>query len=179
MFDEGFSYRKVQRDKGRGKDVFEYKHIFTFWGDSKKKYIVHAEEYDFHTIIIKFHLKCHNKLENRYKKVVNLNEGVKVLRTCVDIMIDLYKENPYRSFGFVAADRESEQNIKEPNNQRFRVYRGIMARFFSPLKFVHLRETSNNIYLLINKDYQEPNLPEKIIKMFSEHYDLATFNSVG
>jgi hypothetical protein len=169
MFDKGYDYRKVQVDKSKGEGVFLTKHIFVFISSSNhRKYIVEVEEYKYNMFILKFHLKCHNKADDKYSRMTKFNDVTKVLRTCIDIMIQMYKDNPYSSFGFMGANMVDEEI---PANKRFRVYSVIMNRFFSPKRFWHNQNWNKNLYFLINKDSSESNLEQKIIDSLSEIYD--------
>jgi hypothetical protein len=127
MFEAGYNYRKVQVDKAKGEDVFLTKHIFVFISANHKKYIVEVEEYEHTMFILKFHLKCDSQSDNKYSKMTKYKDVNKVLRTCIDIMIEMYRENPYSSFGFMGANMVDEEI---PNNKRYRVYKGIMSRLF-------------------------------------------------
>lgn len=172
MFNQGYTFRRAQTKGGNSRDVFKFIHIFSFVGKHGVKYIVEAEEYDFYIYIVKFHLmKAHSQFDDRYNRLTHLNDVPRVLRTCLDIMIALYQENSHASFGFVGAPLENES--KESNNKRFRVYSRIMENFFSRQKFSHFTNEKNNFYLLINKDYEvvEPNLETKIINMFHHYYN--------
>lgn len=168
MFETGYNYRKVQVDKAKGEDVFLTKHIFVFVSANHRKYIVWVEEYEYNMLIIKFHLKCHNKADDKYSRMTKFNDVTKVLRTCIDIMIEMYKSNPYSSFGFMGANMVDEDI---PANKRYRVYRAIMYRFFSPKRFLHNQNIEKNLYFMINKDNTEPNLKQKIIDSLSKIYD--------
>jgi hypothetical protein len=168
MFDSGYQYRKVQVNKAKDKDVFLTKHIFCFISENYKKYIVEVEEYEHTMFILKFHLKCHNHADDKYSKMTKYKDVNRVLRTCIDIMIEMYKKNPYSSFGFMGANMANEEIS---NNKRFRVYKGIMERFFSPKRFIHKQKVKKNLYFLINKDNTEPDLEKKIIDTLLSIYN--------
>lgn len=168
MFDKGYDYRKVQVDKPKSRDVFLIKHIFVFVSEHHKKYIVWLEEYPYNIFIIKFHLKCHNKADDKYSRLTNFGDATKVLRTCIDIMVEMYKSNPYSSFGFMGANMVNEDI---PENKRYRVYRAIMKNFFPTKNFWHNQNIHKNLYFLINKDNSELDLEQKIINSLSIIYD--------
>ncbi len=168
MFEKGYKYRKVQVNKAKNEDVFLTKHIFVFISDNHRKYIVEVEEYEHLMFVLKFHLKCHNKADDKYSRMTKFNDVTKVLRTCIDIMIAMYKDNPYSSFGFMGANMIDEEI---PANKRYRVYSAIMQRFFSPKRFWHNQNVNKNLYFLINKDNATPDLEQKIINSLSEIYD--------
>lgn len=172
MFDkQAYKYKFIQSDKpvNKDKDVFLKRHIFTFYNQFNRKYIVWVEEYDYHTFIIKFHLKCHNHRDDRYNLLVNNKDAPNVLKTVLTILVSFYHKNPYASFGFLAA-HTNEEDEEAQNNKRFRVYKGIMIRFFPPSKFKHTINKKDNIYFLINRDFNEPDLATKIIMMFKQIY---------
>lgn len=71
-------------------------------------------------------------------------------------MLDYYKKNNLVSFGFVAAP-DLEKDIKGKNinleggSRRFRFYQRMMINLFGPDTFLQASDTSNTIYLMINK----------------------------
>jgi hypothetical protein len=105
-------------------------------------------------------------------------EAPSILTTCVNAMMHLYEQNPYRSFCFIGMSSEEEQidPAKGKNNtKRFRLYSKIVAYLVSNKKFYHYQYAKSSAYLLLNRDYvaTHPTLLEQIEAFFLKHYDLA------
>lgn len=71
-------------------------------------------------------------------------------------MLDYYRNNRLVSFGFVAApdldkDIDGKKVNKESGNRRFRFYQRMMINLFGPETFCQVSDTTNTIYLLVNK----------------------------
>jgi hypothetical protein len=150
--------------------TFRYKeHKLTFNCKNNQRYIVNVEEYDYYTFIIKFHLKSHSPSKNKYSLLTENYDAPAVIRTCIQIMLFFYKKNPYASFGFIGANGTDE--VEKNNTKRYKLYKRIIENFFSPVNFYHYRYTEKSAYLLLNKDYQEESLKEKVEALFSNHYN--------
>ena len=87
----------------------------------------------------------------------------------------ILKDFPGASFGFIAArtvDIVSRKVESYDNNQRFRVYKGIIARKIGTLTFEHIEYPEISGYLLVNRTSGDTNETENAIKrMFSLTYD--------
>lgn len=96
------------------------------------------------------------KSANRYSLLTNDYEPRTIVRTCIEVMLDYYRKNPYVSFGFVAA-RDLEKDIKgknidlESGSRRFKFYQRMMVNLFGPETFMQAADTTNSIYLMINQ----------------------------
>lgn len=173
MFGEAyqFSYRKFTLGNKNHGQPWIKEHLYTFKGKKDSQYMVIVEEYDFDFYAIKFHLKKDRNNKKKYEELTGYNDATRVIRTCVDIMIDLYKKNPYCSFGFKGSNSENESVF---NTKRFRIYRQVMEYFFSLEKFFHFYDISSSSYMLINKDNPldtpKGNLFEQIKNMLLSHY---------
>ncbi len=150
MFAEAyeFQYRNHKSGEMLG-EPWEKEHLYTFKDKHHRKYIVVVEEYGYSFFAIKFHLRKDRNNPKKYELLTGYHDPARVIRTCVDIMIDLYQKNPYSSFGFKGSNSIGEANI---NTKRFRIYRQVMEFFFSLERFFHFYDTKNSAYLLINKD---------------------------
>lgn len=124
--------------------------------NSNKRYIVEIEGFENEFYGIKFYWKGVEKSVNRYSLLTNDFEPRTIIRTCIEIMLEYYRKNPLVSFGFVAApDLEKDIQGKEINpnngNRRFRFYQRMMVNLFGPETFLQASDTTNTIYLMINK----------------------------
>ncbi len=143
----------------RSKDIGSLR-ILDLWtfrsAKSNKRYIVEVENFDNEFYGIKFYWKGVEKSSNRYSMLTNDFEPRTIIRSCVEVMLKYYFKNPQASFGFVAApDLEPDIRGKKINadsgSRRFRFYRRMMVNLFGPETFYQVSDTSNTIYLLVNK----------------------------
>lgn len=124
---------------------------------SNKRYIVEVEGFEKEFYGLKFYWKGVEKSKHRYSMLTNDYEPRRIVRTCVEIMLDYYAKNRLASFGFVAAP-DLEEDIKgkhlgEGNvNRRFRFYRRMMASLFGPKTFLQTSDLSNTFYLMVNME---------------------------
>lgn len=119
---------------------------------SKRRYIVEIESFKHHFYGVKFYCKSVSTSRDRYSILTNDNEPRSIVMSCIQVMLNYYNEDKFASFGFVAAnDINSDGHI----NKRFRFYRRMMLSLFSSDKFIHLYDSVNYIYLLVNKSMIE------------------------
>jgi len=121
---------------------------YSFDGPGNHQYLVLAEHYPLDVYAVKFHLKSHSQSENKYSIVTGYGEAPSVIRTCIQIMLALLKENATASFCVLGTRSEREE---KPETKRFRVYKRVLQNFFSPLFFEHRAHAEKNLYFLINK----------------------------
>lgn len=143
----------------RSKDPSSFR-IIDLWSfksiKSNKRYIVEVEGFENEFYGIKFFWKGVEKSVNRYSMLTNDYEPRTIVRTCIEVMLEYYRKNPFVSFGFVAApDLEKDiygknLNLKE-GSRRFRFYKRMMLNLFGPNTFLQAADTTNTIYLMINK----------------------------
>jgi hypothetical protein len=92
-------------------------------------------------------------------------------------MLFIFKDNPNASFGFIAANSNTE-NFKENlyYNKRFRIYSQLMADYFSSELFAHISNEVNGAYLLVNRCNKDiDGFTDSALKMFIHNYpDLET-----
>ena len=86
------------------------------------------------------------------------------------IMRDIYKKNPYASFGFIGSNLPNEE---KENTKRFRLYSKVVSQVISPIAFEHRLSLKHSAYLLINRDNHEADLLNKINLMFDRIYLLT------
>lgn len=143
----------------RSKDVSSFR-IIDLWSfkslKSNKRYIVEVEGFENEFYGIKFYWKGVEKSLDRYSLLTNDYEPRTIVRTCIEVMLKYYRKNNFVSFGFVAAP-DLERDIKgkninlEKGSRRFRFYQRMMINLFGPETFLQAADTTNTIYLMINK----------------------------
>ncbi len=167
MFDSFYPFRLVGHRKATTGEHFIKEYKFTFVAKNNQRYIVNVEQYKYNLYIIKFYLKAHSDSPNKFALLTGFNDAVKVINTCLEIMIYLYKLDKTASFGFIGANLLGEDKA---NTKRFRIYNKIMQNLFSPLKFNHYNYPEKSAYLLLNKSNTIAALLSKIERMFAEFY---------
>lgn len=131
--------------------------LWTFRSEkSKKRYIVEVEGFENEFYGIKFYWKGVEKSKDRYSLLTNDFEPRTILRSCIQVMLEYHRLNPLVSFGFVAAP-DLDSDIKRKNidtssgSRRFKFYQRLMINLFGPETFYQIADTSNTIYLMVNK----------------------------
>ena len=124
---------------------------------SRKRYIIEVEGFEHQFYGIKFYWKGVEKSNLRDSLLTYDYEPRRIIRTCIEVMLDYYRKNTSVSFGFVAAP-DLETDIKgkkkannQPGSRRFRFYQRMMVSLFGPDTFYQAADTSNTIYLMINR----------------------------
>lgn len=170
MFDSGYKYHRISITKVSDK-LFLRQHLYNFRA-SKRRYIAVVEEYEFQVFIVKFFPVSHKLSDKKYNVIFNDYDAPRVIRTCIDIMLDILADKPLASFGFIGANTISNgESEGEANTQRFRIYTKLMLNFFAKTAFSHLEEPSISAYLMVNKknkNFEE--LTPKIVEMFQKVY---------
>lgn len=69
---------------------------------STKRYIVEVEGFEDEFYGLKFYWKGVEKSTRRYSLLTNDYEPRRILRSCIEVMLEYYSANPKVSFGFVA-----------------------------------------------------------------------------
>jgi len=123
---------------------------------TNKRYIVEVEGFENEFYGLKFYWKGVEKSKDRYSLLTNDYEPRTIVRSCIEVMLEYYRRNPLVSFGFVAApdldkDIEGKRVDKQSGSRRFRFYQRMMINLFGPKTFYQVSDTTNTIYLLVNK----------------------------
>ena len=164
-----YKHNKAEKD---GATSF-IRHTYTFKSPkSNQTYIVEVDEFsDFLLYVVKFYLKNHRLSKNKFKLQTGLNEASRGIGTCVNIMVELYQKNPFRSFAFIGAASESEN---KNNTKRFRLYKKVMEAVFTPTTFDHFQHPKSSAYMMLNRAYSQNHLDlrNQIEDFFLKNYDL-------
>ena len=171
MFNQSYAYYLVNKIKYEGQDLLET--IIYSFRSEKRRCIVVAETYKLSTYAVKFYPVSHKLSPKKYNILLNDYHPAPVIRTCVNIMLDILNKNDKANFGFVASNT-IEGNYIEPKyyNQRFRIYKKLMSYWFPDDLFLHTINEENITYLLLNRKNQNlESLAKSIVEMFIRNYE--------
>lgn len=167
---DGYKFTYKTSKQANDGDLIFLRHIYTFKSRKKQSYIVYVDQYsEIQVCAVKFFLKSHRHSPKKYQLKTGLHEMPGLISTCVNIMLDMYAKNKSLSFGFIGANDENES---VENTKRFRLYRAIMIRIFTPAKFKHLAYTEKSAYLMLNRENEQskPSLQSDVETFFRKYY---------
>ena len=148
--------------------------VTTYSFKSGHYYFVEVELYLYDIYVVKYYLKKHKRNPLKYNLLTNEHKSAKVIATCIQIMLSIYRQNPKASFGFIGSATIDIQNgYTEPKHitKRFRVYRDAMIRLFGTETFTHLNDVKNSAYLMVNnKNSSVDDFVENAKTMFNDMY---------
>ncbi len=166
MFDQHYHFRYIMTEHPVG-EPFQQLHIYTFHGPNHQHYTVHVEEYPMDVFAIKFHLQAHSNSPNKYKLLTGNSQAPRIIRTCIEIFLALFKKNNESSLCFIGTNSFAEDKAE---TKRFRIYKRVMQNFFSPQLFEHRYFANKSLYLMLNnrKNMEELN---KVIAGIIKKYE--------
>ncbi len=167
MFDKFFPFRLA--DKKSNPAGFTV-HLFVFRTPKKRTILFEAHLHECCPLaVVKFYDKAHRLSDNPFSLVSGSHEAAPTIRTAVEIMLHLLRENPLLSFAFMGA-ADPEGDTKE--TRRFRIYRGMLYRLFSEQYFQHLQMPRNSLYIMLNRAYLDlsPDGQEVIFTTLQDTY---------
>lgn len=173
----GYELKFIQRDASNDGTAHLFTYVYKFFSPvTRYFYIVRAEYHAENVFAIKFYCKKDRGNEYRYSRLTNKGDVANILITCAQVIPTLLIKHPTASFGFVGArtlDKASKKVENYNNNQRFRVYKEIIARKFGTLTFEHIEYPEISGYLLVNRRCGvDIAIKELAIKrMFAQTYD--------
>lgn len=168
---ESYPFRFVQNFKESNSSRLLYKRLYSFKSTkSNECYWVWVECYDLHVYAVKFHLKRHRNSPDKYSIMTGTGEPRRIINTCVSIMLEIAKEDPRSSFGFIGSNMIDE-NIN--CTKRYKVYRTLMLTYFSDVHFTHKTNEEKSSYLLIRKSelLNNSHLMNDLELFFTAEYD--------
>lgn len=168
MFDSSFLFTYKNHAKGDPRDVY-LKRVHTYVFHTPQPYIFRAEEYDHNLFAIKYYPKQYQDSKERFNILTGENKAQPIIRTCLDIMLDLLERYEMASFGFYGATLLGEGSFE---TKRFRVYQRVIENFFSPLRFSHHQFPELSCYLLLNRKEGDPEHLQKIEAMVKEVFEI-------
>jgi hypothetical protein len=147
MFDASFPYKLIQKKSIVGMDIIR-KFVYDFHS-SKRRYIVLIEEYELNVFVPKFFPSSLKDSPNKYNVLLNDFEAPRVVRTCINIVLELLAQHPNHSFAFVGANTITKKSVEQKYfTQRFRIYRILMLNFFTTNNWMHFEDFTTSTYLL-------------------------------
>jgi hypothetical protein len=148
-------------------EFFHHISRYSFDGPGNHQYIVLVENYQEHIYAIKFYLKSHAGSEDKYKLLTGFKQAPRIIRTCLEIMLTIVKENRKASFCILGTNLDNES---KKETKRFRVYKRIMQNFFSPIHFEHRYLSEKSLYFLINKENNTPSMLKQLSGIIAKYH---------
>ena len=130
----------------------DYKNTWLYFFDDSKgnRYIVRLEEFEYDVYFIKFHLRKDKDNPKKYQIETHVNEPIKVIGTCLQIMLDFLNEK-CKTASFGAVGVASLDESEEDQSQRFRIYELLFKNEFAPVDFIHADMPKANATFIINR----------------------------
>lgn len=172
MFDQGYSFQKLAINKIR-RDCHLCEHIYKFKNRYGNVYTVKVDEYCHTLFIIKFFLGIHKTHPHRFSYRLNTFDAPRIIRTSVDILLEILDKTPDASFGFIGSpDLENGDIGSYIKTQRYRIYKFVSANYFGLDSFTHASNENKSSYLLINnKSGDALSYHSKVTDMFKNLYE--------
>ena len=142
-----YSLQFFHREKVNDKLLVE-RDIYRFVTRFNRVYFIEVEKYRDHIYFAKFYCRIHKNLKNRYKMQLDDGDGFRIFSTCISVAGIIYRNDPQASFGFIG---ESSIGEDPQNTRRYKIYRKLSERYFSPLAFNHEKDDYNSTYFILNK----------------------------
>lgn len=159
-----FTYRKGPPTQG---GPLVCTHYYTFRTRKNRRYVVEAEQYNYHVYVLKFYPLALKLSPNRFKLLVNDGDAFRILSTMLRVFADICRRDPLASAGFIGEALIGESKVV---TKRFRVYFQSVATFIDATDFDHYALPAISAYFLENRANSEPELKEKVEQMFRELY---------
>ena len=176
MFHQEFSNTFNLADHQQKSNYIATEYVFTCT-KTQHTYIALVQQYQHDVYMIKFFLKSHEHARDKFKLITNYGNCTRILRTCIDILVSIYRENPQASFGFIGEKSEGEELTrrfkKELVNKRFSLYRRLVVNLFTDQLFTHFQYEKENAYMLLNKANDTPEVLKNIEALFKQYYLLC------
>lgn len=187
---KGYDIQYVQKSSPSISEDFLFAEIYKFFAKDrsrenkdenkdKLKYIIRAEMFEMDVIAIKFYPARYRKLDDKYSRLTNQNDAIRIIFTCATVLPILLEKYPNASFIFNSSRTIDiyRDKIEAPEkNQRFRIYSYVTDATVGRKTFTHFAFESISSYLLVNKrNFKDVNKAKEDIKlMFSILYELDT-----
>lgn len=152
MFDSSYPYTfRLNQKPSLGED-FDSCKVYWFENKTGTRYVVNLEQYFGDLYALKFHLYQDLKNKKRYSVITKEGRPQPILRTCLDILIEHHKANPFASYIIFGIAGENEQQLA---TRRYKLYKRILENLISPVEFEHRCAESYSAYLLLNRNYSD------------------------
>ncbi len=169
MFADWYQFRYINRQMAFNEYPFIATYCYSFKKTSnQRRYVVQLHEYEYKVFVIKFYEAAHKNRRNKFNMLFNDHDCTKILRTVIEVALDILKSQELASFAFVGVPKEGKEGKDKENNQRLRIYKQLAENFFGTDTFKHGHEYRVNCYLMVTKKNINPEtLYETIIDMFA------------
>jgi hypothetical protein len=160
MFDSSYLFKfRINQKPGIGEE-FETCLVYWFENSSGVRYVVNLEQYFGDLFALKFHRYKDLKSKKKFTVVTGEGRPQQILRTCLNILIEHHKSNPFASYIIFGIAGENEERTL---TRRFRIYKRILENMISPVEFEHRIAEMYSAYLLLNRNYSNKQELLKII----------------
>lgn len=168
-----YVHRFIQNIWNENNRYVEYTKLYSFKSaKSNLTYLVRVEVYPRHVYVVKFYPKNAKLSKDKYKILTNTFEPRRIIYTCINILTEIFNDDPMSSFAFIASEsRDEEKN----NTKRYRVYKTIVTTKFGISTFDHFYYEEKSAYLLLRKTelIKNPDLLKNIEEEFEKIYDFS------
>lgn len=141
-------------------DVYRFKTRFN------RVYFIVVEAFNSNVYAIKFHLRIHQHLPNKYQFKIDDGDAFRIFSTCISMASIILENDPKASFGFIGQNSIDESIIL---TQRYRIYNQLAKRYFQPKNYTHHKDEKNSIYFLANKKNKTLNV-KKVSESINQFY---------
>ena|SRR5690349_3135458 len=164
MFDKYYEHHLIDHKVNPEQHVL-HRWMYNFESE-RRRYVCLVELFKHNIYVVKYYAAVHSKSNRKYQILFNDEKPARIIRTCLNIMLEFINFDGKASFGFVAAYSASKKGKQETkaNNQRYRIYKSVMVNFFGVKYFAHARSARQGAYLLINRKQR----PIRIFKAHAE-----------
>lgn len=146
MFDTAYRFEKIGT-KPPSSEYIKLVDLYRFKTE-KRSYICEVELYSCDVFIIKFYDRADKNNPHKYSKLTGDGNASKIIKTCLDILASIYKNNTRSSFGFIGANMETESLSF---TKRYKVYSKVSSNLFGRNTFEHVYSDKHSAYLFANK----------------------------
>lgn len=119
-----------------------------------KDYLIYVYCYPQNLYVIEFFLRedKNSKQESKYGRVINNGNAWKVIRTCFEIIFELYRVCNDASFAFIGSPKTMDNELVESVQvtQRFKIYRYISINLLGEHSFEQYGDEQTSCYLIAN-----------------------------
>lgn len=122
--------------------------LYRFKNRLNTKYLVELEEYSNKVYALKFYLRKDKDSINKYKFLSREYDAIRIMNTIVSIGVGILSTNPEASFVFIGENSIGEE---KSNTKRYKLYKKIASKYFSPINFDHHYNEDVSSYILLNK----------------------------
>jgi hypothetical protein len=156
MFDvhSSFPYRRVGSQSKLTVHRKHVEHLFIYsFKTDKAKYLVEVELYVDNIYILKFYKRANKNNKERYNLLTNEGRCSRIIGTCFNIFLEIYKSNNLASFGFIGAytiDHKAKKVEGKDNTKRYRIYTKAMINYFGEETYTYFDAPQQSFYIAVS-----------------------------